>query len=132
MCMEESVMSKDQSQTVMGIMNQMNGVSFQKKAGNSFRFRMYLTQKMCESSIEALELSVRSYNCLKRAGFDSIGELTDAIAAGTELKSIRNCGSKSVREIMEHLFVFQYNSLPAKRQQSYLEEVLRLNGGNLQ
>ena len=112
----------------MRIMNQMDGVNLHEKKGGKFKFRMYMTQEMCESSIETLELSVRSYNSLKRAGFNTVGQVADAISSGTELKKIRNCGAKSVREIMEHLFLYQYNSLPADKQNDYLLEVVRLNG----
>ena len=111
----------------MGIMNQMDGVNLHEKKGGRFKFRMYVTQGMRESSIEILDLSVRSYNSLKRAGFNTVGELLDAISSGRELKEIRNCGAKSVREILEHLFLFQYNSLPADKQNDYLAEVVRMN-----
>ncbi len=111
----------------MGIMNQLDGVQLREKHGSSFKFRMHMTQSMSDTSIEALDLSVRSYNSLKRAGYDNIGEVVDAISGGRELKSIRNCGAKSVREIMEHLFLFQYNSLPANRQDDYLLEVVQMN-----
>ena len=111
----------------MGIMNRLEGVQLREKHGSSFKFRMHMTQSMSDTSIEALDLSVRSYNSLKRAGYDNIGEVVDAISGGRELKSIRNCGAKSVREIMEHLFLFQYNSLPANRQDDYLLEVVQMN-----
>ena len=88
---------------------------------------MYLTQSMKEKSIEDLELSVRSYNCLKRAGYNTIGELTEAISTGVPLKRIRNCGITSATEIMACLFLFQYNILPAERQYGYLLDVVRAN-----
>ena len=113
----------------MGIMNQLDGVQLREKHGSSFKFRMHMTESMSDTSIEALDLSVRSYNSLKRAGFNNIGDVVEAISGGTELKSIRNCGAKSVREIMEHLFLFQYNSLPADKQDGYLMEVVRMNRG---
>ena len=120
-------MGEEQSRTVRELLNGMEGVSIKKKHGSSLKFKMYLTQTMSDASIEALDLSVRSYNSLKRAGFDSVGELAEAIASGMELKTIRNCGIKSVREIMEHLFLFQYNSMSVERQEEYLREVVRLN-----
>ena len=51
--------------------------------------------------IEDLVLSVRSYNCLKRAGIETIGELT----AKTEedMIKVRNLGRKSLKEIKEKL-----------------------------
>jgi DNA-directed RNA polymerase subunit alpha len=51
--------------------------------------------------IEDLDLSVRSYNCLKREGVASVGELLDKTEQ--ELLEIRNFGSKSVDEVKEKL-----------------------------
>ncbi len=42
-------------------------------------------------------------------------------------KNIRNCGAKSEREIMEHLFLYQYNILPPDEQNEYLKQVAELN-----
>ena len=42
-------------------------------------------------------------------------------------KNIRNCGAKSEREIMEHLFLYQYNILPPDDQNEYLKQVAELN-----
>ena len=120
-------MSKDQSQTMMGIMNQLDGVQLREKHGSSFKFRMHMTQSMSDTSLEALDLGVRAYNSLKRAGYNTIGDVVDAISSGSDLKSIRNCGKTSVREIMEHLFLYQYNSLPANKQDDYLIEVVQMN-----
>ena len=43
------------------------------------------------------------------------------------LKSIRNCGRTSAREIMEHLFLYQYNSLRTESRDAYLREVAAMN-----
>jgi DNA-directed RNA polymerase subunit alpha len=51
--------------------------------------------------IEDLDLSVRSYNCLKREGVANVGELLDKTEQ--ELLEIRNFGSKSVDEVKEKL-----------------------------
>lgn len=53
------------------------------------------------SSIEELELSVRTYNCLKRAGINTIAELINTSV--TELNNVRNLGQKGVKEISEKL-----------------------------
>ena len=111
----------------MEIMNQMEGVNLREKKGGRFKFRLHLTPAMSDVSIEALDLSPRAYNSLKRAGYDSIGVLVDAIADGNSLMKIRNCGAKSVREIMEHLFVYQYNSLPTEKREAYLCETVMIN-----
>jgi DNA-directed RNA polymerase subunit alpha len=51
--------------------------------------------------IEELQLSVRSYNCLKREGVDTVGELVQK--AETELMDIRNFGQKSIDEVKAKL-----------------------------
>ncbi|MBS9335557.1 DNA-directed RNA polymerase subunit alpha [Fructobacillus sp. M1-13] len=51
--------------------------------------------------IEDLDLSVRSYNCLKRAGINTIEELTDRSEA--DMMKVRNLGRKSLDEIQEKL-----------------------------
>ena len=108
-------------------MNQLNGVNLHEKKGGKFHFYMQLTKSLKEASIEALDLSPRSYNSLKRANYHTIGDVANAIAAGNDLKAIRNCGAKSIREIMEHLFLYQYDSLPADKQLDYLIEVAKRN-----
>lgn len=52
-------------------------------------------------SIEELDLSVRSYNCLKRAGINTIGDLVSKTAE--ELMKVRNLGRKSLEEVEEKL-----------------------------
>ena len=51
--------------------------------------------------IEELELGVRSYNCLKRAGVQTVGDLVRKSRA--ELNAIPNFGSKSIEEVIETL-----------------------------
>jgi DNA-directed RNA polymerase subunit alpha len=58
-----------------------------------------------ETPIEALELSMRAFNCLKRAGITKVGEVLEKISRGQgkELLAIRNFGQKSLDELMEKL-----------------------------
>src|SRR5262249_35322828 len=51
--------------------------------------------------IEELELGVRSYNCLKRVGIETIGDLVTKTE--NELASIPNFGKKSIEEVKETL-----------------------------
>ena len=111
----------------MGILNQLDGVQLREKQGRSFKFRMYITQSISRASLEDLDLKPRAYNSLKRAGYNTIGDVLDSISAGNDIGSIRNCGKTSKREIMEHLFLYQYNSLPADKQEEYLAEVVQMN-----
>ena len=54
-----------------------------------------------EILIEELELGVRSYNCLKRAGVQTVGDLVRKSRA--ELNAIPNFGQKSIEEVIETL-----------------------------
>ena len=54
-------------------------------------------EKMLEMTIEDLDLSVRSYNCLKRAGINTVQELTDKTEA--DMMKVRNLGRKSLEEV---------------------------------
>lgn len=54
-------------------------------------------EKNLGMAIEELDLSVRSYNCLKRAGINTIQELTDKTEA--EMMKVRNLGRKSLAEV---------------------------------
>ena len=78
-------------------------------------------------SMDVLDLGVRSSNCLKRAGYITVGDLVRALSDGLDLKNIHNCGSKSIREIKEKLFLYQYYSMSKERREKYLLEVVLLN-----
>ena len=117
----------EQGQTLMEIMNQIEGVELKEKHGGRFAFRMHMTAAMESTPLEALELSVRAYNSLKRAGYHTVGELVEAVSSGKNLGSIRNCGKRSIREIMEHLFLFQYYLLRPEKREAYLREVIQMN-----
>ena len=58
-------------------------------------------EKMLETTIEELDLSVRSYNCLKRAGINTLQELTNKSEA--EMIKVRNLGRKSLEEVKAKL-----------------------------
>ncbi len=54
-------------------------------------------EKALETPIEELDFSVRSYNCLKRAGIHTVAELADKTEA--EMMKVRNLGRKSLEEV---------------------------------
>ena len=58
-------------------------------------------EKVLEMSIEELELSVRSYNCLKRAGIATVEDL--ASKSETDMMKVRNLGKKSFDEVTAKL-----------------------------
>jgi len=61
-------------------------------------------QKILDMPIEELDLSVRSYNCLKRAGINTIYELTQKTAE--DMMKVRNLGKKSLQEVEAKLAAF--------------------------
>ena len=102
-------------------------MEIKKQRNGKLRFPIYINERIKTTDLETLELSVRSSNCLHRAGFKTIGELVDAIEGSDDLRKIRNCGSKSVDEIMEQLFCYQYGQLNENQKINYINKVLKLN-----
>ena len=99
-----------------------------ERRGGKFRFPMYINEKLNETELEALDLSVRASNSLHRAGFRTIGELVENINGYEDLMQIRNCGKTSVNEIMEKLFCYQYQQMEKKSSKiKYINRVLELN-----
>lgn len=126
----ESIKDRDPARIVQEIMRRIDGVEIRRRRGAKFRFRFYLTPSMAAASIEMLELSVRSYNSLKRSGFSTIGALAEAVAGEENaLSRIRNCGKKSAEEIMVRLFAYQYEQLKPEKRDAYLLETVLLNCG---
>ena len=58
-------------------------------------------EKVMEMNIDELELSVRSYNCLKRAGINTVEELTNKTS--DDMMKVRNLGRKSLEEVLAKL-----------------------------
>lgn len=60
-----------------------------------------VTNSKLDRKIEDLDLSVRSYNCLKRANINTVGELTQKTEE--EMMKVRNLGRKSLKEVVQKL-----------------------------
>ncbi len=58
-------------------------------------------EKVLEMTVEELDLSVRSYNCLKRAGINTVDELTQKTEE--DMMKVRNLGKKSLEEVQRKL-----------------------------
>jgi DNA-directed RNA polymerase subunit alpha len=58
-------------------------------------------QKVLDTSIDDLELSVRAYNCLKRAGINNVQDLINK--SENEMMKIRNLGRKSLKEVIDKI-----------------------------
>ena len=60
--------------------------------GRRLRFPVYLGKELLETPIEELELSVRSFNCLRRAGMATVGDLVQNIDTREDLLKIQAAG----------------------------------------
>ena len=58
-------------------------------------------EKVLEMTIEELDLSVRSFNCLKRAGINTVEDLISK--SEEDMMKVRNLGRKSLEEVMQKL-----------------------------
>ncbi|MBQ8325556.1 MAG: hypothetical protein IJX86_00675 [Lachnospiraceae bacterium] len=127
---KETIMS-DKCQAVfdeiLSLVPTANFAEIKRRRGGKLRFPIYINKSLMETDLDALELSVRSSNCLHRAGYRTVGELVEAIESSEDLKKIRNCGAKSIDEIMEQLFCYQYGLVDKGRKIVYINKVLELN-----
>lgn len=68
--------------------------------------------KVLEMTIEELDLSVRSFNCLKRAGINTVGDLTNK--SPEDMMKVRNLGKKSFEEIKAKLVSLGLDLAPSE------------------
>ncbi|MBP2028045.1 DNA-directed RNA polymerase subunit alpha [Acetoanaerobium pronyense] len=69
-------------------------------------------EKALEMTIEELDLSVRSYNCLKRAGINTVEELTEKTE--DDMMKVRNLGKKSLEEVIQKLEELGFGLKPSE------------------
>lgn len=79
-----------------------------------------------EKSIDEMEFSIRATNCLKRAGYFTVGAVVDRIASGG-LGQLRNLGRKTENEIKTKLLVYGFEQLNPKERLAFLKDVQRRN-----
>jgi len=74
-------------------------------------------EKVMEMTIEELDLSVRSFNCLKRAGINTVQDLVNK--SEEEMLKVRNLGKKSFDEVREKLKALGHELAPAEEDREY-------------
>ena len=67
------------------------------------------SEKALEMTIEELDLSVRAFNCLKRAGVNTVGDLINK--SPSEMMKVRNLGKKSLEEVINKLKALGFDLL---------------------
>lgn len=95
--------SADFLQTSIGVRQQTQGFSNSNDAvmGSVVEKGGISRKSLLALTIEELDLSVRSYNCLKRANIQTVGDLIEM--TGESLMKVRNMGKKSLDEITKKL-----------------------------
>ena len=94
--------------------------------GKNIRVNVGFSKSACDSSIEELALSVRSYNALRRANVTTLGDLIERLNEGG-LKSIRNLGAKSFSEIQTKMLVFGFERLSEKEKIEFFHFLVENN-----
>ncbi|MDP4092463.1 MAG: DNA-directed RNA polymerase subunit alpha [Bacillota bacterium] len=69
-------------------------------------------EKVLEMTIEELDLSVRSYNCLKRAGINTVDDLINRTEE--DMMKVRNLGRKSLEEVLQKLYALGLSLAPSE------------------
>lgn len=94
--------------------------------GKNIRVNVGFSKSVCDSSIEELALSVRSYNALRRANVSTLGNLIERLNEGS-LKSIRNLGTKSFSEIQTKMLVFGFERLSENEKSEFFRFLVENN-----
>src|SRR5688572_24150994 len=89
----------DHLRYIAGVSEETLAVSIEKEIGGS-----RLTSELADTPVEALDLSVRVFNSLKRTGITTVGDVLDLLEKGeTAVMSIRNFGEKSLDELRQKM-----------------------------
>lgn len=94
--------------------------------GKNIKINIGFSTRACNTSIEDLVLSVRSYNALRRANITTLGDLIERLNEGG-LKSIRNLGAKSFSEIQTKMLVFGFERLSEKEKIAFFHFLVENN-----
>ena len=95
--------------------------------GKSVKVSIPFGEKTLDSSVDDIDLSVRSSNCLKRTGMMQIRDVVEAIE-DERLLRVRNLGKTSYSEIQTKLLVLAYSQLTAAEKKQFFFDLLDRNG----
>ncbi len=70
-------------------------------------YPFFLGEALLETDISAMNLKVRSYNCLRRRGWNTVGDIILNISSIDDILQLRQCGRESAGEIIEQLVSLQ-------------------------
>ena len=95
--------------------------------GKSVKVSIPFGEKTLDSSVDEIDFSVRSSNCLKRTGMMQIRDVVEAIE-DERLLRVRNLGKTSYSEIQTKLLVLGYSKLSAIEKKQFFFDLLDRNG----
>ena len=95
--------------------------------GKSVKVRIPFGEKTLDSSVDEIDFSVRSSNCLKRTGIMQVRDIVEAIEDERLLK-VRNLGKTSYSEIQTKLLALGYSKLSAIEKKQFFFDLLDRNG----
>ena len=94
--------------------------------GRNINVSLWFSVTACDAGIEQLELSVRSYNALRRAGIETVSQLVVGLNEG-RIKSVRNLGAKSFREIQTRILVYGFEQMTEKEKRHFILDLVEKN-----
>lgn len=95
--------------------------------GKSVKVSIPFGEKTLDSSVDEIDFSVRSSNCLKRTGMMQIRDVVEAIE-DERLLRVRNLGKTSYSEIQTKLLALGYSKLSAVEKKQFFFDLLERNG----
>ena len=95
-----------------------------------FKYYVYPETAYMKEPLEVLGLKVRAYNCLKRAGYQTIGDVAEKIGSLSQLLKLRGLGKQTAAEIVVKIFLYQYSNLKPEKRMEYFLDILELNSEN--
>ncbi|GEM_PF-1178779 len=96
--------------------------------GKKFKVWFIMNDALMNSPIDAVDLSMRASNTLKRAGFITVGDMINSLQSFDDLHRFRGCGATTISEIHGKMFFFQYSLIDQNQRTSYMKKIMEING----
>lgn len=104
-----------------------------KRNRKMFHFKVMFTSEQMAQDIDVLDLRPRAYNCLKRYGYNTVGDVINGVETREEesskrqLLKIRNLGRNTAEEILMKIFYYQFLVLPDEKKCDYMQKIVTAN-----
>lgn len=106
--------------------------SMQKMTSNDVReirdglivYPFYMVKKYLDTDVMDFNLSVRSYHCIKRMGWNTVGDIVGSIESKQDLLRVKNLGKTSADEIFHTLVSYHQDMLEANEKSIYRKNLM--------